>query len=201
MMSYPYIFSSAFGTVVGTLGSKYIGERDDAMYLRLGLGMIVLSLVIGGLCGLLVSTAAGDIMQLFTDDAPTIAIVRPTFKFLVPYIAASMVRSVMYGMAWAMQEFGWIAVIAGVGTATYVPMALYAKYALDDVTLLTLMEISLYAGLVRTALIGVLCLWYIPRKLARWKAEAAALDAGAAAALRLAGGVALAATKAGTAIQ
>ena len=106
-------------------------------------------------------------MQLFTDDAPTIAIVRPTFKFLVPYIAASMVRSVMYGMAWAMQEFGWIAVIAGVGTATYVPMALYAKYALDDVTLLTLMEISLYAGLVRTALIGVLCLWYIPRKLAR----------------------------------
>jgi hypothetical protein len=40
---------------------------------------------------------------------------------------------------------------------------------------------------------------YIPRKLGRWKAEAA-LDAGAAAALRLAGGPALAAAKAGAAI-
>ena len=41
----------------------------------------------------------------------------------------------------------------------------------------------------------------IPRKLAWWKAVAAALDAGAAAPLRLAGGPALDAAKAGAAIQ
>ena len=95
------IFSSAFGTVIGTLGSRYIGERNDRMYFRLGICMIILSLVIGGLCGLAVSVAADDIMKLFTSDRPTIEIVKPTFKFLVPYIAASMVKSVMYGMAWA----------------------------------------------------------------------------------------------------
>ena len=32
-------------------------------------------------------------------------IIKPVFPVIVPYIAAGMVRSVMYGMAWAMQEF------------------------------------------------------------------------------------------------
>ena len=45
MMSYPYIFAGAFGTVISTLGSKYIGQRDDKAYLKLGLVMIVLSSV------------------------------------------------------------------------------------------------------------------------------------------------------------
>jgi hypothetical protein len=33
-----------------------------------------------------------------------------------------MVRSVMYGMAWAMQEFGYIAFFEGISTCVYVPL-------------------------------------------------------------------------------
>ena len=51
MMSYPFIFSNAFGTVISTLGSKYIGQRDDKSYMRLGLIMIVISGIIGASLG------------------------------------------------------------------------------------------------------------------------------------------------------
>jgi hypothetical protein len=34
----------------------------------------------------------------------------------------------MYGMAWAMQEFGYIAFFEGISTCVYIPMCLYAKY-------------------------------------------------------------------------
>ena len=54
-------------------------------------------------------------------------IIKPVFPVIVPYIAAGMVRSVMYGMAWAMQEFAWIAVFEGISTCVYIPLCLYAK--------------------------------------------------------------------------
>ena len=95
------------------------------------------------------------------------------FVRIVPYIAAGMVRSVMYGMAWAMQEFGWIAFFEGISTCVYIPMCLYAKYgtcASCVISLKTLMQISLAAGLVRTVLISWLCLYMIPRRLRALKA-------------------------------
>ena len=55
-------------------------------------------------------------------------IIKPVFPVIVPYIAAGMVRSVMYGMAWAMQEFAWIAFFEGISTCVYIPLCLYAKY-------------------------------------------------------------------------
>ena len=51
-----------------------------------------------------------------------IDVIKPVFPIVVPYIAAGMVRSVMYGMAWAMQEFGYIAFFEGISTCVYVPM-------------------------------------------------------------------------------
>jgi len=59
MMSYPFIFSSAFGTVISTLGSKYIGQRDDRAYLKLGLVMVVASGAIGFSLGTVVVFFAG----------------------------------------------------------------------------------------------------------------------------------------------
>ena len=63
MMSYPYIFAGAFGTVISTLGSKYIGQRDDRAYLKLGLMMIVLSGAIGASLGVAVVFFADDILD------------------------------------------------------------------------------------------------------------------------------------------
>ena len=83
-----------------------------------------------------------------------------------------MVRSVMYGMAWAMQEFGYMAIIEGISTACYIPMCLYAKYGTCDsctLSLKTLMEISLVCGLIRTVLISWLCLYKIPARLREMK--------------------------------
>ena len=56
-----------------------------------------------------------------------IDVIKPVFPIVVPYIAAGMVRSVMYGMAWAMQEFGYIAFFEGISTCVYIPMCLYAR--------------------------------------------------------------------------
>jgi hypothetical protein len=50
-----------------------------------------------------------DLLHFFTQEQDVIDIIKPVFPIVVPYIAAGMVRSVMYGMAWAMQEFGYIA--------------------------------------------------------------------------------------------
>ena len=78
-------------------------------------------------------------------------IIKPVFPVIVPYIAAGMVRSVMYGMSWAMQEFACnppptypslvsaatpacftsaradMAAIEAVSTSVYIPLCLYAK--------------------------------------------------------------------------
>lgn len=223
MMSYPFIFSTAFGTVISTLGSRYIGERDDRSYLRLGLLMIVISGIIGASLGGVVVFFADDLLNFFTQEQDVVDVIKPVFPIVVPYIAAGMVRSVMYGMAWAMQEFGYIAIFEGISTCVYIPMCLYAKYgscpscvvrdhvdlclsAVHDVvacgelrvsiklrlwydragcraclhfrvgflpaqvSLKTLMEISLVAGLVRTVLIAWLCLYMIPRRLRALKA-------------------------------
>ena len=105
MMSYPYIFAGAFGTVISTLGSKYIGQRDDKAYLKLGLVMIVLSGAIGASLGVVVVFFADDLLHFFTNEQDIIDVIKPVFPVIVPYIAAGMVRSVMYGMSWAMQEF------------------------------------------------------------------------------------------------
>jgi Na+-driven multidrug efflux pump len=63
MMSYPYIFAGAFGTVISTLGSKYIGARDDRAYLKLGLVMIVLSTALGVSLGFVVIFFAGALSR------------------------------------------------------------------------------------------------------------------------------------------
>ena len=68
MMSYPYIFAGAFGTVISTLGSKYIGQRDDKAYLKLGLTMIVLSGAIGASLGVVVVFFADDLLHFFTNE-------------------------------------------------------------------------------------------------------------------------------------
>ena len=127
MMSYPYIFAGAFGTVISTLGSKYIGQRDDKAYLKLGLVMIVLSGAIGASLGVVVVFFADDLLHFFTNEQDIIDIIKPVFPVIVPYIAAGMVRSVMYGMAWAMQEFAWMCFFEGLSTSVYVPLCLYAK--------------------------------------------------------------------------
>ena len=99
------MFSMAFGTVISTLGSKYIGQRDDKAYMRLGLTMIVLSGAIGASLGVVVVFFADDLLHFFTNEQDIIDVIKPVFPVIVPYIAAGMVRSVMYGMSWAMQEF------------------------------------------------------------------------------------------------
>jgi len=172
MMSYPYIFSSAFGTVISTLGSKYIGARDDRSYLKLGLTMIILSGIIGAVLGVVVVFFADDLLRFFTNEQDVIDIIKPVFPVIVPYIAAGMVRSVMYGMAWAMQEFAYMAVIEGVSTACYIPLCLYAKLgtcASCEISLKTLMEISLICGLLRTVGITWLTLYKIPKRLRELK--------------------------------
>ena len=60
MVTDPYIFAGAFGTVISTLGSKYLGARDDKAYLKLGLVMIVLSTGLGVSLGFLVIFFAGE---------------------------------------------------------------------------------------------------------------------------------------------
>jgi len=65
MMSYPYIFAGAFGTVISTLGSKYIGQRADTAYLRLGLIMIILSTGLGVTMGFLVIFFADPLLAFF----------------------------------------------------------------------------------------------------------------------------------------
>ena len=68
MMSYPYIFAGAFGTVISTLGSKYIGQRDDWAYLKLGLVMIVLSAGLGVSLGFVVIFFASEYFSLHGDS-------------------------------------------------------------------------------------------------------------------------------------
>ena len=111
-------------------------------------------------------------MHFFTNEEDIIQIIIPVFPVIIPYIAAGMVRSVMYGMAWAMQEFFYIALIEAISTSCYIPMCLYAKYgACADCTisLKVLMEISLVCGLIRTVLISWLCLYKIPARLREMK--------------------------------
>ena len=88
MMSYPFIFSSAFGTVISTLGSKYIGARDDRAYLRLGIIMIVISGIIGATLGTVVVFFADDLLNFFTQEQDVIDVIKPVFPIVVPYIAA-----------------------------------------------------------------------------------------------------------------
>ena len=87
-MSYPFIFSSAFGTVISTLGSKYIGARDDRAYLRLGIIMIVISGIIGATLGTVVVFFADDLLNFFTQEQDVIDVIKPVFPIVVPYIAA-----------------------------------------------------------------------------------------------------------------
>lgn len=172
MMSYPYIFSSAFGTVISTLGSKYIGQRDDVAYLRLGLTMILISSMMGLGIGAIILFFADDLLEFFTDDQDVITVIKPVFPVIVPYVAAGMVRSVMYGMAWAMQEFKLMAVIECLSSSIQIPLMLYAKYgtcADCTVSLKTLLQISLICGLVRTVLVGWLTLYKIPKRLRELK--------------------------------
>ena len=87
MMSYPFIFSSAFGTVISTLGSKYIGARDDRAYLRLGLIMIVISGIIGASLGTIVVFFADDLLNFFTQVGGLL----PSLSLLSPILCVSMV--------------------------------------------------------------------------------------------------------------
>jgi len=88
MMSYPFIFSNAFSTVISTLGSKYVGQRDDRAYLRLGLLMIVISGIIGATLGTVVVFFADDLLNFFTQEQDVIDVIKPVFPIVVPYIAA-----------------------------------------------------------------------------------------------------------------
>ena len=46
---------------------------------------------------------AEDLLHFFTNEEDIVQVIIPVFPVIIPYIAAGMVRSVMYGMAWAMQ--------------------------------------------------------------------------------------------------
>ena len=114
-----------------------------------------------------------DLLAFFTNEQDIIDIVKPVFPVIVPYIACGMMRSVMYGMAWAMQEFGWVVFFEGISTSVYIPLCLYAKYggcADCTISLKVLMQISLTCGVIRTVLINWLCLYMIPRRLRSMKA-------------------------------
>ena len=115
---------------------------------------------------------AEDLLHFFTNEEDIVQVIIPVFPVIIPYIAAGMVRSVMYGMAWAMQEFGWMAVIEGISTSCYIQLCLYARYggyADCSISLKVLMEISLICGLIRTVFISWLCLYKIPARLREMK--------------------------------
>ena len=171
MMSYPFIFSSAFGTVISTLGSKYIGQRDDRAYLRLGIIMIVISGIIGATLGMVVVFYADDLLSFFTQEQDVIDVIKPVFPIVVPYIAAGMVRSVMYGMAWAMQEFGYIAFFEGISTSVYVPMCLYANYGTCPSCVVRANRLLCMVGSSRThpTMLVAFALTFASALVARWR--------------------------------
>jgi Na+-driven multidrug efflux pump len=158
------VLKAAAPAAITTLGSKYLGERNAALYQRMAIVLIALSLALGLCIGGATLFFADDLLNLFTNEADVKAIIKPVLPVFVPYMSISMVSSVMGGMGWAMQEFGWMAVISVVGTLTYVPMAVYVK-AEGEVSLLNLMRVSLYNQCITATLMAALCLWLIPRRL------------------------------------
>jgi Na+-driven multidrug efflux pump len=68
VQSFPYVFSGAFGAAINVLGSRYLGESDDARYLNLGFALIATSLLIGGVCAVVIYAAARSIFGIYTDD-------------------------------------------------------------------------------------------------------------------------------------
>ena len=61
-----------FGVVTGTLGSKYLGQRNDDMFLRLSIYMAFVALLFGVLLGAAISLNSNWILNLFTDNSLTI---------------------------------------------------------------------------------------------------------------------------------
>ena len=80
VQSFPYVFSGAFGAAINVLGSRYLGESDDARYLNLGFALIATSLLIGGVCAVVIYAAARSIFGIYTDDTA----VRYVFLLLLP---------------------------------------------------------------------------------------------------------------------
>jgi O-antigen/teichoic acid export membrane protein len=91
VQSYPLIFTGALTTVAVTLGSRYLGERQQQRFLQLGVALLSWSGVLALVCGLGLFFFVHPIYGFFTADAPTLAALEPTAAVLPVYLLSQPV--------------------------------------------------------------------------------------------------------------
>jgi|EP01047_Picozoa_sp_COSAG01_P023141 Na+-driven multidrug efflux pump len=126
---WPYIFRSAFGAVITTLGSRYIGEKDGARFRRLGLVLCLVALAIGAASGAVAILFSDAIFAFFTRDKSTLALLEKkevVVVFILSFVIA-LLASVPDGMVVAAQQFKMQAAIYVSGLLlVYIPIVIYA---------------------------------------------------------------------------
>lgn len=126
---WPYVFSSAFGAVITTLGARYIGEKDGARFQRLGVSLGLIALAIGLASGAVALFFSDSVFRFFTQDLHTLALLEErtvVLVFIVSFVVG-LVTSVPAGMVVAAQQFKFMALSYASGLVlVYIPIVVYA---------------------------------------------------------------------------
>ena len=165
VQSFPSIFNGALAVAATTLGSRYLGERQQRRFVQMATGLLAGAALLAVLCGVGMFLGAASIFRFFTDDLPTLAALQPTAMVLPFCIGAGLLNAVAGGLVLAAQEFHWQSISSAVALlASYLPMLLVATES-DRTSVASLLLISTaYTALSAAVRLGVVCVM-LPRRL------------------------------------
>ncbi len=167
VQSYPLIFTGALTTVATTLGSRYLGEREQSRFLQLGVALLSWASVLAIACGLGLVFFVHPVYGFFTDDTPTLLALEPTAAVLPFFIAAQLINAVTGGLVLAAQEWVWLPVISAFSLGLiYVPAVAWVMHT-GQTSITSLLAVN--TGFVAVQVVcrlAVVCV-LVPRNLRR----------------------------------
>ncbi len=165
VQSYPLIFTGALTTVATTLGSRYLGERQQSRFLQLGVALLSWASVLATACGLALVFFVRPIYGFFTDDAPTLLALEPTARLLPIYIAAQLINAVTGGLVLAAQEWIWLPVTSALSLGLiYAPAVAWVTHT-GRTSITSLLAINTgFVGLQVLCKLAIVCV-LVPRRL------------------------------------
>lgn len=168
VQSYPLIFTGALSTVAITLGSRYLGERQQSRFLQLGIALLSWGCVLALGCGLGLFVFAHTVFGFFTNDPAKLAALEPASKVLPLCIGAQLVNAVTGGLVLAAcKEWVWLPATSALSLAVvYAPAVAWVTHT-GRTSVASLLAINAgFVVLQALCKLLVLCI-VMPRKLRR----------------------------------
>lgn len=167
VQSYPLIFTGALATVSTTLGSRYLGEREQSRFVQLGVALLSWAGVLAIACGLCLGFFLHPIYGFFTDDTQMLRLLEPTAAVLPLFIAAQLINAVTGGLVLAAQEWVWLPVISSLSLClVYVPAVAWVVHT-GQTSITSLLAVNtVFVGVQVVCRLAVVCV-LVPRNLRR----------------------------------